>query len=152
MSKIICDICGTSAYTLPTKYNSEQALWGYLGLIDYIDEDGEPAGDSDMERYGRPVTEASPLFNGFMTVIRLTRGDVVEEKEYELPNGSKEKRKVLKSGKVGVTAEVVAKMAFTDRFGENSGSDLFGDAIYEGKIALRFDGGDEEIRASCISK
>lgn len=138
-----CDICCTSAYTLPTKYNSEQALWGYLGLIDYIDEDGEPAGDSDMERYGRPVTEASPLFNGFMTVIRLTRGDVVEEMEYESSNG-KEKRKVLKSGKVGVTAEVVAKMAFTDRFGENSGSDLFGDAIYEGKIALRFDGGDEE--------
>lgn len=134
-----CDICGTSAYTLPTKYNSEQALWGYLGLIDYIDEDGEPAGDNDMERYGRPVTEASPLFNGFMIVIRLTRGDVVEEKEYE-----SSKRKVLKSGKVGVTAEVVAKMAFTDRFGENSGSDLFGDAIYEGKIALRFDGGDEE--------
>lgn len=139
ISEAKCDICGTSAYTLPTKYNSEQALWGYLGLIDYIDEDSEPAGDNDMERYGRPVTEASPLFNGFMIVIRLTRGDVVEEMEYE-----SSKRKVLKSGKVGVTAEVVAKMAFTDRFGENSGSDLFGDAIYEGKIALRFDGGDEE--------
>lgn len=144
ISEAKCDICGTAAYTLPTKYNSEQALWGYLGLIDYIDEDGEPAGDNEMERYGRPVTEASPLFNGFMTVIRLTRGDVVEEKDYELPSGATEKRKVLKSGKVGVTAEVVAKMAFTDRFGENSGSDLFGDAIYEGKIALRFDGGDEE--------
>lgn len=144
ISEAKCDICGTSAYTLPTKYNSEQALWGYLGLIDYIDEDSKPAGDNDVERYGRPVTEASPLFNGFMTVIRLTRGDVVEEKDYELPSGATEKRKVLKSGKVGVTAEVVAKMAFTDRFGENSGSDLFGDAIYEGKIALRFDGGDEE--------
>ncbi len=145
ISEAKCDICGTAAYTLPTKYNSEQALWGYLGLIDYIDEDGEPAGDNDMERYGRPVTEASPLFNGFMTVIRLTRGEVVEEKDYELPSGATEKRKVLKSGKVGVTAEVVAKMAFTDRFGENSGSDLFGDAIYEGKIALRFDGGKKEV-------
>ena len=141
ISEAKCDICGTAAYTLPKECNSEQALWGYLGLIDYIDEDGEPAGDKndDMERYGRPVTEASPLFNGFMIVIRLTRGDVVEEKEYE-----SSKRKVLKSGKVGVTAEVVAKMAFTDRFGENSGFELLGDAIYEGKIALRFEGGDEE--------
>ena len=144
ISEAKCDICGTAAYTLPKEFNSEQALWGYLGLIDYIDEDGEPAGDNPKERYGRPVTEASPLFNGFMTVIRLTRYDVVEEKEYESSNG-KEMRKVLKSGKVGVTAEVVAKMAFTDRFGENSGSELFGDAIYEGKIALRFDGGKEEV-------
>lgn len=145
ISEPACDICGTAAYTLPAKYNSEQALWAYLGLLDYIDEDGEPAGDNDKERYARPATEATPLFTGFMVAVRLTRGDVVKEEDYELPSGATEKRKVVVQGKVGVSAEVVSKVVYTDRFGKNAGADLIGDAIYESKIAIWFDDGNKEV-------
>ena len=43
--------------------NAEQSRWAYLGLLDYVDKDHEPAGATNQEKFGRPATEAVPLFS-----------------------------------------------------------------------------------------
>lgn len=43
--------------------NDEQSRWAYLGLLDYVDRDHEPAGATNQEKFGRPATEAVPLFS-----------------------------------------------------------------------------------------
>ena len=96
-----CTVCGgnADAFTLP-QYDyrnpgngvAEQALWAYLGLIDYIDDDDVPEGSDDFEQFARPATENTPLFNGFMATVKVTREELAEEVpvEYQTDeNGNK---------------------------------------------------------------
>ncbi len=53
--------------------NDNQANWAYLGLLDYVDEDNEPAGANDQEKFERPATEAMPLFSAARVGIRYRR-------------------------------------------------------------------------------
>ena len=44
-------------------FSAAPAKWAYLGLLDYVDADNEPAGGTDEEKFARPATEAMPLFS-----------------------------------------------------------------------------------------
>lgn len=58
--------------------SATQAKWAYFGLLDYIDEDNEPAGADDNERLNRPATEAVPLFSSLNLRLKYKVSDVDE--------------------------------------------------------------------------
>lgn len=64
----------------PNKPDSEQALWAYLALQDFIDNDSMPAGDNDDEKFCRPVSEKMPLFAGGEALVSIFRTQSVREK------------------------------------------------------------------------
>lgn len=71
----------------------EQAVWAYLGLIDFVDDDDEMEEDDDITLGGetlhpweRPATENMPLMSGFMANVKIERRERVlydeDEDEY----------------------------------------------------------------------
>lgn len=65
-----------------TAFNNAQAKWAYLGLLDYVDDDSEPAYvdewtklpgqqkiSADDQMFARPATEAMPLYSVFAVSI-----------------------------------------------------------------------------------
>ena len=161
-----CTVCGgkAGAFTLKKDKVSEQALWAYLGLIDYADKDDEPAYDDsisflseDEQKFGRPVTEAVPLFNGFMTLISITREEVYEKdkvvQEADPELGLPEiKADVFDGEHVAFTIEVNGKTAFSCQLADESAQTAEEDAAVEGeaegKLGIFMDGGGfEEVWA-----
>ena len=51
-------------------FSAAPAKWAYLGLLDYVDADNEPAGGNDEEKFARPATEAMPLFSQVMVNVK----------------------------------------------------------------------------------
>ena len=54
----------------PKYFYLATAKWAYLGLLDYVDDDNEPAyvpewGPKEVQQFARPATEAMPLFSLF---------------------------------------------------------------------------------------
>jgi hypothetical protein len=66
--------------------NDVQKEWAYLGLLDYVDADGEPAGTTDEERLLRPATEAMPLLSSIALRVKYTCTDL----EPANPDGNNE--------------------------------------------------------------
>lgn len=166
-----CTVCGgkAGAFTLKKDKVSEQALWAYLGLIDYADKDDEPAYDDsisflsvDEQKFARPVTEAVPLFNGFMTLISITREEVYEKdkvvQEADPELGLPEiKADVFDGEHVAFTIEVNGKTAFSyqlsDPGAETADGDAASEGSAEGKLGVRMEGGDfEEVWAKYAEK
>ena len=56
--------------------NATQAHWAYLGLLDYVDTNNEPAGDTDTDKFKRPATEAMPLFSVFAMQVQYEYQDI----------------------------------------------------------------------------
>lgn len=141
VSESACDECGTAAYTLPAKYNSEQALWAYLGLIDYVDDDDEPEGDNEYEKFARPATENMPLFNGFMATVRIVRKERAKEKEIKDLDGNViDRRKYFDGEHVDFEIEFNGKVVFANR-SVDPNAEVFDDEI-EGKMGFVFNGYD----------
>lgn len=76
------------------KFNASQAKWAYLGLLDYIDDDNEPAYVDDWTKlpgqqkiskeeqmFARPATEAMPLFSIFHLMTKYEATDFKKEEE-----------------------------------------------------------------------
>lgn len=141
-----CDECGTAAYPLPDAYNSEQALWAYLGLIDYIDENNEPEGADDTEKFARPATENMPLFNGFMATVRFYVQEAYSSAPIPVPDGNGGTR--LENALVFSTTNAIGAVEFDGKvvFANRTGLDISEDkALYasriQGQIGFQFDGG-----------
>ena len=166
-----CTVCGgkAGAFTLKADKVSEQALWAYLGLIDYADKDDEPAYDDsisflsvDEQKFARPVTEAVPLFNGFMALISITREEVYEKdkvvQEADPELGLPEiKADVFDGEHVAFTIEVNGKTAFSyqlsDPGAETADGDAASEGSAEGKLGIYMEGGDfDEVWAKYAEK
>ncbi len=77
--------CGLTAgkdILVKGKKYPEQAVWAYLGLVDYVDGDGEMEEDEDirckkgkydqpLHPWERPVTERLPMLSGFMGKLKI---------------------------------------------------------------------------------
>ena len=143
VSEPACDECGTAAYTLEKKYNSEQALWAYLGLIDSVDDD-EPAGADEYENFARPATEKMPLFNGFMATVRIVRKERAVEKEVgQDDQGNPIRRMVFDGEHVDFEIEFNGKVVFANR-SVDPNAEIFDDEI-EGKMGFVFGGGNAAL-------
>ncbi|MDD5706110.1 MAG: hypothetical protein PHR35_09300 [Kiritimatiellae bacterium] len=53
--------------------NGDQSTWAYRGLIDYVDADNVPEGSTDLDKFGRPATEAVPMVQQVALNIEYTR-------------------------------------------------------------------------------
>lgn len=167
-----CTVCGGKAskgFTLKRGEVAEQALWAYLGLIDYIDGDDVPFYDEDIDmdedvqQFARPNVENNPLFNGYVATVKFTRSEHAEEVPVEFEKdeygntvyGADGKPKVKRSEYVfdGTNAEykieVVAKAVFSNRCSHDERSNLVdgsdGNILernVEAKLAFWFDGDD----------
>ena len=148
-----CTVCGGTApkFTLNKDLFSEQALWAYLNLIDYADEDNEPEGADDFEKFARPTIENTPFLNGFMATIRLSRDDL--EKEEDIPDGydndGNPKYKTVKvfDGEHALySVEFNGKVVFANRNAALVGTETKDDEIdgreVNAKIGFRLDGAD----------
>ena len=151
-----CKDCGTDAYKLPEECNSEQALWAYLGLVDYIDADNDPFYDDginideDIQKYARPVTENMVLFNGYFAMVRFicletyaeepVRIDTEEGTRYEMV-------KVFSPTNADYAVEFDGKIYFANRTYPDVSEDKMLDANeIEGRIGLEF--GESEATSS----
>ena len=144
-----CTVCGGTApaYTLaaykaktPEDGVTEQALWAYLGLVDYIDDDDYPEplapdhslkGDEEYEAYARPATENTPLFNGFMATLKIYREDVATNAtitiDYDHQTGAPitEQRSVFAGDRAIYGVEFNGKVIFANRNAANENSEAY---------------------------
>ncbi len=63
--------CGLTAGKKYGDKDCEQARWAYLGLVDYVDKDGEMEPDDKVKTWERPVTERMPLLSGFFGELTI---------------------------------------------------------------------------------
>lgn len=148
-----CTVCGGTApaFTLSRDDMAEQALWAYLGLIDYIDDDNEPEGADELEQFARPATETAPLFNGFMATVKFT----IEELSYnvECSTGKvdprtgepiMEDRPVFDGEKLVFGVEFNGKTVFSARHAAPAGDPRYerglADATTLSRLGFSFDG------------
>lgn len=140
-----CKECGLPAQTLPKDKHSEQALWAYLGLIDYLDEDDEPEGKDDYEKFARPATEETPLFNGFMATVEIERSEAFETIEvvsrYDGDgNPIKQEKEVFDGTKFIYTVRVNGKVVFANRSVASRNEQIM-TSFVEGRLGISFEGG-----------
>ena len=76
----------------------EQARWAYLGLVDFVDGDGEMEKDDKVNPWERPVTENLPIMSGFVAKFTIEAEEEIKE-----------------SGKVGTSEETAWAPAGTCR-------------------------------------
>ncbi len=156
-----CTVCGGTApaYTLaaykaktPEDGVTEQALWAYLGLVDYIDDDDYPEplapdhslkGDEEYEAYARPATENTPLFNGFMATLKIYREETSFPTNFptgEFDESGKEKRtptvRVFDGSTMIYGVEFNGKVVFANRNAANTTSDTY-ESIMEKNIEAK---------------
>lgn len=146
-----CSVCGNGApaFTLPKGEVSEQAVWAYLGLLDYCDDDDDPAFDDDLKGYSRdlqqfarPVVEPAPLFNGFMATLRLYVEEKSKSVEVGTPDNPK-KKEVFDGENYIAGVEFNGKVVFANRCAAEPGTVTFDDIQndeIDGRMGLYFDG------------
>lgn len=121
-----------------------RAKWAYLGLLDYVNDNvtGRPAGESDKERYGRPVAKMMPLFNGYEMELKITRREIASDYQVKDSDGN-----VLKTVKVysATNSEyevecVKANVVFADRQPDNPYATDVAEMEVEAKLGVFFSG------------
>lgn len=162
-----CTVCGgtAKAYTLKKNDICEQALWAYLGLIDYIDSDDMPepmspnhmtlSVDEQYEAYARPVTENVPVCNGFMTTMKIIREERALEEDftfYDVTTGEQKttKRKYFDCTNIIYAVEFNGKVVFANRNAAEEDTDTLDDILSHGieaKIAFCFNSRQEIDKA-----
>lgn len=145
-----CTVCGGTApaFTLEKDDMSEQALWAYLGLIDYIDDDNIPEGDDELEQFARPASETVPLFNGFMATVKFTVEELAKEvtikadPEHGIPEEKKEK--VFDGEKLMFGVEFSGKTVFSARHAAQAGDPRYERGLIDvglrSELGFSFDG------------
>ncbi len=141
-------------YEIDEDKYSEQALWAYLGLVDYVDENDFPEGLEELDdeyyfmtKFARPATESMALFNGFMGTVRFIRTEgympVTIEKIDENTGQVVDTKTVLVYDKDHFTYSMVVngKIVFANRFAnvrDNINDHILSDCI-DGRLGFKFE-------------
>ena len=128
--------CGLTASSENWKGKySEQACWAYLGLLDYVDDDGKMDDQEipEIKPWERPATERMPLVSGFCAKLAVEARQVYTRAKKEDQWGE------TPPVQVKVMAEV--KVPFVYPFYNSNYESLVSDVTIMGKANLQVWGG-----------